>query len=239
MGGSRNKGLPPMTKLTDTQLVILTAACQRDGRRLLPLPERLKGGAATKVVDSLLAKGLAAETEAGRDDAVWREDGDDRFTLVATDAAFAALGIEDESPAAQPQEPAAQPEAEPLAEAGSPAADVAPHGGDEAAAAPEPAEAAEAGPAAPDAPREGASGSEPPEPAERPRKTRADSKQAQLIEMLKRPDGATVAEIADAFGWQHHTVRGAIAGALKKKLGLEVASDKVEGRGRVYRIASA
>ena len=124
-----------MTKLTDTQLVILTAACQRDGRRLLPLPEWLKGGAATKVVDSLIAKGLAAETEAGRDDAVWREDGDDRFTLVATDAAFEALGIEDEAPAAQPDEPAALPEAEPLAEAGPPAADVAPQGGDEAAPA--------------------------------------------------------------------------------------------------------
>jgi len=222
-----------MTKLTDTQLVILTAACQRDGRRLLPLPKRLKGGAATKVVASLLAKGLAAETEAGREDAVWREDGDDRFTLVATDAAFQALGIEDEAPAAQPDEPAAQPEAEPLAEAGPPAADVAPQGGDEAAPAPETADEAEAGPAAPDAPTEGAAEAE---PAERPRKTRADSKQAQLIEMLKRPDGATVAEIADAFGWQHHTVRGAIAGALKKKLGLEVASEKVEDRGRVYRV---
>ena len=67
--------------------------------------------------------------------------------------------------------------------------------------------------------------------------TRADSKQARLIDMLKTSDGATVAEIAAAFGWQPHTVRGAIAGALKKRLGLAVASAKVEGRGRVYRIA--
>jgi len=51
-----------------------------------------------------------------------------------------------------------------------------------------------------------------------------------------RAKGATVAEIAEALEWQHHTVRGAIAGALKKKLGLAVASDKVEGRGRVYRL---
>ena len=54
--------------------------------------------------------------------------------------------------------------------------------------------------------------------------------------MLKAPKGATLDEIVAAFAWQPHTVRGAIAGALKKKLGLEVTSQKVEGRGRVYRI---
>lgn len=54
--------------------------------------------------------------------------------------------------------------------------------------------------------------------------------------MLRSPDGATIAEIAAATGWQTHTVRGAIAGALKKKLGLDVVSEKIESRGRVYRI---
>jgi Protein of unknown function (DUF3489) len=71
-----------------------------------------------------------------------------------------------------------------------------------------------------------------------PAGTRADSKQAKLIEMLKRPDGATIDEIVKKFEWQPHTVRGAIAGALKKKLGLDVQSEKIEGRGRVYRIAA-
>ena len=56
--------------------------------------------------------------------------------------------------------------------------------------------------------------------------------------MLKSPDGATIEEIVKKFDWQAHTVRGAIAGALKKKLGLNVQSEKVEGRGRVYRIAA-
>lgn len=70
-----------------------------------------------------------------------------------------------------------------------------------------------------------------------PRATRADSKQARLIEMLKRKEGASIEEIVEAFGWQPHTVRGAIAGALKKKLGLDVISEKVDGR-RVYRIAA-
>jgi hypothetical protein len=67
--------------------------------------------------------------------------------------------------------------------------------------------------------------------------TRTNSKQAQLIEMLKRPEGATIEEIVKKFDWQAHTVRGAIAGALKKKLGLKVESEKEENRGRVYRIA--
>ena len=66
---------------------------------------------------------------------------------------------------------------------------------------------------------------------------RAESKQSQLIAMLKQPDGATIVEIAKALDWQPHTVRGAIAGALKKKLGLNVESEKVDDRGRVYRIA--
>jgi len=71
----------------------------------------------------------------------------------------------------------------------------------------------------------------------RARGMRADSKQAQLIEMLKQPGGASIDEIVTGFGWQAHTVRGAIAGALKKKLGLNVVSEKSEGRGRIYRIA--
>ena len=66
---------------------------------------------------------------------------------------------------------------------------------------------------------------------------RAESKQSQLIAMLKQPDGATIAEIAKALDWQPHTVRGSIAGALKKKLGLNVESEKADDRGRVYRIA--
>jgi hypothetical protein len=66
---------------------------------------------------------------------------------------------------------------------------------------------------------------------------RGNTKQARLIEMLKRPEGATIAEVVEALEWQAHTVRGAIAGALKKKLGLKVESEKVDAeRGRVYRI---
>jgi len=51
---------------------------------------------------------------------------------------------------------------------------------------------------------------------------RAGTKQALLIDMLKRPEGATVDQIAAVTGWQRHTIRGAISGALKKKLGLTI-----------------
>jgi len=62
------------------------------------------------------------------------------------------------------------------------------------------------------------------------------SKQDAVIAMLRRPEGATVEEVARATGWQRHTVRGAFSGTLKKKLGFALASVQEE-RGRVYRIA--
>ena len=68
-------------------------------------------------------------------------------------------------------------------------------------------------------------------------RTRENSKQAQVIAMLKRPEGATIKEICHATNWQAHTVRGTFAGAFKKKLGLTITSGKTEGGERVYRIA--
>lgn len=82
-----------MTALTDTQSIILSAASRRDGAIALPLPESLKGGAAQKVVDAMLAKGLVAAIEAGRDAPVWRETGDgQKVTLIATPAGLDAVG---------------------------------------------------------------------------------------------------------------------------------------------------
>jgi hypothetical protein len=66
---------------------------------------------------------------------------------------------------------------------------------------------------------------------------RAGTKQAMLIAMLRAPEGATMQEITAATQWLAHTARGAMSGALGKKLGLVVTSAKEEGRGRVYRIA--
>ena len=185
-----------MTKLSDTQLVILSAAAQREDRNVLPLPGSLRGGAATKVVGAMLAKGFLQEVDADmrKGESMWRETGDGHgVTLVATDAGLAAIGIE-----------------------------------------PEDANPASAG--ATDAPTEEAAPDSPTEPKAAPktRTPREGTKQATLIAMLRAPDGATIEEIMAATGWQSHTVRGAMAGALKKKLGLEVTSEKVEDRGRVY-----
>jgi hypothetical protein len=185
-----------MTRLSATQLVVLTAAAQRTGHLALRLPSNLRGGAATKVVGAMIAKGLLEEVYADKGDLLWQENGDGRgMTLVATDAGLAAIGIEPE------------------------AADSAPTGADEApsvGAAAEPAVVAEAAP--------------------KPRTARTGTKQAMPIEMLRAETGATIEEIVAATGWRPHTLRGAIAGALKKKLGLAVTSEKVEGRGRVYRL---
>jgi len=69
-----------------------------------------------------------------------------------------------------------------------------------------------------------------------PKPVRPDTKQALLIDLLKRKRGATIDEIVKATGWQPHSVRGAISGTIKKKLGLTVISEPAEKRGRVYRI---
>ncbi len=65
---------------------------------------------------------------------------------------------------------------------------------------------------------------------------RTATKLAQLIKMLEAKGGASINEIVAATGWQSHTIRGAISGVLKKKLGLDVTSEKNVNRGRVYNI---
>jgi hypothetical protein len=68
------------------------------------------------------------------------------------------------------------------------------------------------------------------------KRTRANSKQAQVIALLQRPEGATIAQIMEATQWQQHTIRGTFAGAFKKKLGLNITSNKEAGGDRIYRI---
>ena len=80
------------------------------------------------------------------------------------------------------------------------------------------------------------------EPAEasvaetKPVRTRDNSKQATVLQMLRRPEGATIAQICGATGWQAHTVRGTFAGSFKKKLGLTLTSEKPVGAERTYRL---
>lgn len=192
-----------MTKLTDTQLVVLSAASQRENRLVLPLPKTLRGGAAQRSIESLLAKGLVEEVDANRlnGDPVWRDSGDGgSLTLLLTDAGLAALDgdtLPREANAAKSEHQAGK------AENGAPA---------------------------------GRKAKSRISKADRKAPVRECTKQAKMIDLLKRPRGATIAELAETLGWQAHTVRGALAGVLKKRLGLAVTSEPDEKRGRVYRV---
>jgi len=181
-----------MTKLTDTQTIILSAGAQRPENIALPLPKGLAGAAAKMAVSKMIEHGWLQEVDANlrRGEPLWRETGDGHgTTLVVTDAGLLAIGIE---PVVVKTVVA-----------------IRKH----AAEMPAPPEATAAQP-----------------------KQRAGTKQAMLIEILRRPEGGTMEESMAATGWLAHTARGAMSGALGKKLGLVVTSAKEGDRGRVYRI---
>ncbi len=176
-----------MTKLTETQTIILSAGAQRTDNLAMPLPKGLHGAAAKKVVTMMIGRGWLEEVDANilKGEPLWRETGDGHgTTLVVTDAGLLAIGIE----------PVV---VQTMAAVRKRVAEIR----------------------APKLPT-----------------PRAGTKQAMLIAMLQAPEGATMEEIIAATGWQAHTARGAMSGALGKKLGLIVTSVKENGRGRVYRI---
>lgn len=66
-------------------------------------------------------------------------------------------------------------------------------------------------------------------------KTKSGSKQSRVLAMLCSPQGATILAMMQVMGWQQHSVRGFLAGVVRKRLKLNLTSEKVDG-GRVYRI---
>jgi len=191
-----------MPKLTDTQLVILSAAAQRKDGAVLPLPKSLKirGSAVAKTLIGLRKNDLLEEKPAALGSEAWRETKNGRrMMLVITGAGLQAI------------DSGANGEAETKSASKKP----------------------------PPKKRRG-HGERKPTAVKLKSKTvpaaRQGTKQTLLINLLKRKRGATISDIVQATGWQPHSVRGAISGTLKKKLGLAVSSEKVDGRGRVYRI---
>ena len=167
-----------MTKLTETQTIILSAGAQRPDNIALPLPKGLAGAAAKMAVAKMIERGWLQEVDANlrRNEPLWRETGDSHgTTLVVTEAGLLAIGIE----------PVVVKTVVAIRE-----------------------HAAKAAP-------------------KRPSTQRAGTKQAEIIGMLQRREGATIAEIVAATGWMAHTVRGVFSGVLKKKLGFSVTSERV------------
>ena len=99
-----------------------------------------------------------------------------------------------------------------------------------------PAPAQHAGPAAPKKAK-ATKDATPKDDATGPKGAREGSKKAIVLDMLRRQEGATLADIMSATGWQAHSVRGFISGGLSKKMGIKVESFKSESGARAYRVS--
>jgi hypothetical protein len=189
-----------MTKLTDTQLIVLSSAAKHD-EGLATRPINLHAAAAQKVASSLVNKGLVREIRAKADAPVWHENDDGRFALKITKAGREAIGVEDEeNEAPSPAIPAASKSNKGATKA------AAAKGTTKAPAARTQAMARRKAGGG----DEGSSG-----------QLRAGSKQAVIVDLMVRPKGATLDELIAATDWLPHTTRAALTGLRKRGYAIE------------------
>jgi hypothetical protein len=203
------KSARPALKLSDTQLVLLSAAAQRDDH-CLSATQKLKGGAAQKVAEKLIAAGLVREVKAKSGAPVWRRDEGNAqsFALKLTASGLNAIAVDDEATEEEAEEPT-QRNAQ-TRRTVAPPADVA----DRGRARPKGAKA----PAGDERqPKEGGAASA----------LRPGSKSAGIIDLLQRERGATNDELIAAAGWLSHTTRAALTGLRKR--GYVIARSRSDG----------
>jgi hypothetical protein len=207
-----------LMKLSDTQLLILSSASQRADHAAI-LPPHLKGSAAKKVVDRLLKEKLLQELRATDDLPVWRRDEDNSpYSLQITKPGLKAIQVEE--PAEAPNNSAAT-DAKDIA-----SADVS----TEAKRSDRPARTRRSGGKKAAAVRaKGTKASS--------NRVKSASKQDKIVALLQRPKGATLDILAKETQWQKHSVRGFLAGTVRKKLKLRLLSEKIDGI-RTYRIGT-
>jgi hypothetical protein len=201
-------------KLSDTQLLILSSASQRSDHTAL-LPAHLKGSAAKKVVDRLLNDKLLQELRARDDMPIWRRGDDNRpYSLRITKAGLRAIEVEDATEASDK--------------------DATAHPGEVAIAdvATEEVERPNRAKRSSRQKTAAVSAKAPKAPSDR---AKPNSKQDRIVALLQRPNGATLDVLVKETQWQKHSVRGFLAGTVRKKLKLPLLSEKIDGV-RTYRI---
>jgi DNA-binding MarR family transcriptional regulator len=202
------KGLSRSIKLTETQLMMLSAAAQRNDRHLIAAPN-LKGAAAQKIARKLIDAGLVREVRAKAGAPVWRRDGDAGFSyaLRLTTAGTNAIAIDKRS------------ESGLVRDDGDLRGNVAPaRSSSEEGPASHPLSAEENGHA-----------------SQRSSFPRGGTKLAQVVASLQQDRGASIAELIVLTGWLPHTTRAALTGLRKR--GFVTAIDRSDKeRGSVYRV---